>query len=64
MSGQEGFKVPSLPVGRAKHIPSSEQGEEKEQEKENASQKVPEVSSSQQEQPKRVEPKAIHEGIT
>ena len=61
MNDQEGFKVPSLPVGRVKHVPSNEQSEEKEEEgKENVSQKVPE-DSSQQEQPKRVESKPIRE---
>ena len=57
MSDKEGFKVPSLPVGRAKLAPSDEYVEAKEQESE--SQKVPE-DSSQQEQTK---PKAIREGM-
>ena len=61
MTDQEGFKVPSLPVGRVKHVPSNEQGEEKEHEdKESVSQKVPE-DSSQQEHTKRVESKPVRE---
>ena len=71
MSDREGFKVPSLPVGRAKHVSSDKKEVVNEQgEKNGDSQKVPEDSSQQelkrdegdQKQPQKVEKKASHEG--